>query len=496
MKVFRIDPLAYFQHPQARGRHRPRSRRPRREPRAGAALRRAADPPRAPPHRAADVRARRHVRHRSDRQRDVEPRGRAQGPAAVTSSRDRRAGHVVTIVDDAGRAAPRRARVARRSRVHRRRARHVRRAVLDRAERDADAARVPATSRRSQQLELVRETYALAAARALDRQALAAGRTARAIARVQLAVAGAPASLALLERATLGRHAHRSRRRRDDEVAAARARRRRRRRARVADGRGHRARRDRGARHGRGRQRAARAGARASRRPSRSRRCTRPRRPRRCTSRAARPAGSCRRSASPASRARSRAGDGRARSTGGRASQPTSSSRPTTPAGSSSASCRACARITATLGGTAQMWTSATRRSPRPRRASPPATSSSCRCRRCATPRRRSRRMSLVEMRAGVPVRHAAGRRSRSDRRRRSSCAACRRATTGCARRAAGTFALGVVAAGARSATAWSTPRGDRAVARRAGDRRRSTVRGDQLAVRVARRDRATRAST
>ncbi len=51
-------------------------------------------------------------------------------------------------------------------------------------------------------LELVRETYALTAEIHLDRQSLADGVTARAVARVRLAVAGAPASVALLEQAT------------------------------------------------------------------------------------------------------------------------------------------------------------------------------------------------------------------------------------------------------------------------------------------------------
>jgi hypothetical protein len=51
------------------------------------------------------------------------------------------------------------------------------------------------------QLELQREQYWLELALALDRQSLAAGRTARAIARVRLSVAGAPCSVALLEEA-------------------------------------------------------------------------------------------------------------------------------------------------------------------------------------------------------------------------------------------------------------------------------------------------------
>nr|HEX4315678.1 hypothetical protein [Kofleriaceae bacterium] len=54
----------------------------------------------------------------------------------------------------------------------------------------------------AQQIELVRETYALELVTHVDRQALAADRPARAIARVQLSVAGMPASVALLERAT------------------------------------------------------------------------------------------------------------------------------------------------------------------------------------------------------------------------------------------------------------------------------------------------------
>jgi hypothetical protein len=52
------------------------------------------------------------------------------------------------------------------------------------------------------QLDLVRETYQLATNLVLDREALAQGRTATALARVRLQVAGAPASLALLEHAS------------------------------------------------------------------------------------------------------------------------------------------------------------------------------------------------------------------------------------------------------------------------------------------------------
>jgi hypothetical protein len=51
-------------------------------------------------------------------------------------------------------------------------------------------------------LQLQRELYDLELALALDRQALTAGRTARAVARVRLHVAGMPASIALLEQAT------------------------------------------------------------------------------------------------------------------------------------------------------------------------------------------------------------------------------------------------------------------------------------------------------
>ena len=53
-----------------------------------------------------------------------------------------------------------------------------------------------------QQLELARESYALSLQLSLDREALASGRTARAIARVRLDVGGAAASVKLLERAT------------------------------------------------------------------------------------------------------------------------------------------------------------------------------------------------------------------------------------------------------------------------------------------------------
>ncbi|MDQ3295736.1 MAG: hypothetical protein M3619_04070 [Myxococcota bacterium] len=52
------------------------------------------------------------------------------------------------------------------------------------------------------ELGLVRETYHLAMNLVLDRQALAAGRTVQAIARIALSVAGVPASLALLKRPT------------------------------------------------------------------------------------------------------------------------------------------------------------------------------------------------------------------------------------------------------------------------------------------------------
>jgi len=53
-----------------------------------------------------------------------------------------------------------------------------------------------------QYLDLQRETYQLAANFALDREALAAGRTAKAIARVELTCAGMPASLVLVKRAS------------------------------------------------------------------------------------------------------------------------------------------------------------------------------------------------------------------------------------------------------------------------------------------------------
>ena len=67
---------------------------------------------------------------------------------------------------------------------------------------DADAA-VDRRHRDVQQLELrARDLRARRSRSALDREALASGRTARAIARVALAVAGAPASLALLKRTT------------------------------------------------------------------------------------------------------------------------------------------------------------------------------------------------------------------------------------------------------------------------------------------------------
>ena len=210
--------------PPARGQHRPRSRRPRREPRAGAAVHRAGRAPRAPPHRAADVRAPRHLRDRSDRQRHVEPRRRPQGPAAPRDARSAPPGHVVTIVDEAGAPAPdARAWIGDREYTPDEQ-RRVRRAVLDGAGAARRCCCRAATSRPCATLEpRARDLPARDRPRSLDREALTAGthRAARSRA-CALTVAGAPASLALLEQADVGRHAHRSPRRRDDEVAAAR----------------------------------------------------------------------------------------------------------------------------------------------------------------------------------------------------------------------------------------------------------------------------------
>ncbi len=111
------------------------------------------------------------------------------------------AGHVVTIIDEAGRPRP-----------------DARAWIGDREyapdERGTFAVPFSTSPSRTpmllacgdiasvQQLDLVRESYQLAMNLVLDRETLAAGRTARAIARVSLTVAGAPASLSLLKRPT------------------------------------------------------------------------------------------------------------------------------------------------------------------------------------------------------------------------------------------------------------------------------------------------------
>jgi len=111
------------------------------------------------------------------------------------------AGHVVTIVDEAGRTRP-----------------DARAWIGDREyfpdARGAFAVPFSTSPTRTpmllacgdiatvQQLELTRETYQLAMNLVLDRETLAAGRSAKAIARVSLTVANAPASLALVKRPT------------------------------------------------------------------------------------------------------------------------------------------------------------------------------------------------------------------------------------------------------------------------------------------------------
>ena len=111
------------------------------------------------------------------------------------------AGHVVTILDEAGRArADARAWIGDREYVP-----DERGAVV------VPFSTAPGTTpmllscgdvATVDRVDLRRETYALAANLVVDRQALTAGRTARAILRARLSVAGAPASVALLNRTT------------------------------------------------------------------------------------------------------------------------------------------------------------------------------------------------------------------------------------------------------------------------------------------------------
>ena len=114
------------------------------------------------------------------------------------------AGHVVTILDEAGRPMPgasgARAWVGDREYTPDERGTFTvpfstARAILPMLLVCGDVASVA-------HLELVREDYALGLHLVLDRQALTAGRTARAIARLGLSCGGAPASLALLEQAS------------------------------------------------------------------------------------------------------------------------------------------------------------------------------------------------------------------------------------------------------------------------------------------------------
>ncbi|HEU0037615.1 MAG TPA: hypothetical protein VFQ53_43690 [Kofleriaceae bacterium] len=111
------------------------------------------------------------------------------------------AGHVVTILDDAGRPRPdARAWLGDREYVPDERAQIV--VPFSTQPSRAPMLLVCGDVTTVAYLQLVRETYQLAMNLVLDRETLAAGRTAKAIARVALTVAGAPASLALVKRAT------------------------------------------------------------------------------------------------------------------------------------------------------------------------------------------------------------------------------------------------------------------------------------------------------
>lgn len=111
------------------------------------------------------------------------------------------AGHLVTIVDEAGRPRPdARAWIGDREYVPDERGAFV-------VPFSTTPGRTPALLFSGdvatvQELALYRETHQLQAAIYLDREALSAGRTARAIVRARLTIAGAPVSLQLLERAT------------------------------------------------------------------------------------------------------------------------------------------------------------------------------------------------------------------------------------------------------------------------------------------------------
>ena len=87
VKVFRDRSARVLPASSSRGRDRCRSRRARGVERARASVQRGSRAPRAPPHRPPDVLARRQLRHRSDRQRHVEPRRRPQGATAPCLAR-------------------------------------------------------------------------------------------------------------------------------------------------------------------------------------------------------------------------------------------------------------------------------------------------------------------------------------------------------------------------------------------------------------------------
>jgi hypothetical protein len=111
------------------------------------------------------------------------------------------AGHVVTIVDEAG--APRpdaRAWIGEREYAPDERGAFV--VPFSTAPARTPMLLFAGDIATVQFLELARETCALSMVAVLDREALAGGRSAKAIVRLSLAVAGAPASLALLERPT------------------------------------------------------------------------------------------------------------------------------------------------------------------------------------------------------------------------------------------------------------------------------------------------------
>ena len=111
------------------------------------------------------------------------------------------AGHVVTIVDDAGRPRPdARAWLGDREYVPDERGAFV--VPFSTAPGKTPVLLFAGDVATVGELVLARETYALATTVLLDRQGLLAGRTARAIVRARLTVGGAPASVTLLERAT------------------------------------------------------------------------------------------------------------------------------------------------------------------------------------------------------------------------------------------------------------------------------------------------------